>query len=165
MDASECPEGGGAVPQPATAQHHHTQHSTPEGAQHPATGTVDVQSITFTPDSQFDSQQLLQTFNGPPVFSQDLMLGGTQTQDCSLQQEMLKAERESAERHQTREQEAAAALREEAAQADPSAAVVPDPLLSAQVAGSDFLGRHSSGGMPANDPAAAAGGGGNGELG
>lgn len=133
---------------------------------------VDGINIKFTPESQgpFTASQLEALLHGPQGLSQlqseDPLM---QTQDCSLQQEMLRAEQNSTEREQTRAQEAAAALRGEAAQqADPAAAaVLPDPqtgLVAGQAAESGMVdikpgvGEDAAAAMAAAAAAAAAGG-------
>lgn len=129
-------------------------------------------NIKFTPESQgpfLDSQQLDALLHGPQglsqLQSQDPLM---QTQDCSLQQEMLRAERNSTERELTRAQEAAAALRGEQAANPAAAAAVPDPqtgLVAGQAAEGGMVdikngvGDYAAAAMAAAAAAAAAAGG------
>lgn len=115
MNSAPIDAEGGPAAAPA-------QHSTPGSAPPGETNRESLPeglNIKFTPESQ-QGLELEAMLHGPTGLSQlqsqePLMA----SQDCSLQQEMLQAEHNSTERYQNRAQQAAAALRGEAAAGNP----------------------------------------------
>jgi hypothetical protein len=108
----------------APAAQAQAEHSTPQTEPRAPESQPDL-NIKFTPESQQGLHELEALLQGPAGLSQlqsqePLM----QTQDCSLQQEMLQAEHNSTERDQNRAQQAAAALRGEAAAGNSAAGVL-----------------------------------------
>jgi len=136
MEQSQCTSAILVDVEAARAQRANGQHTTAPADDNKGDNRL---SLSTAPDVCLPSSQIeAYLLPGSQGLSQGLTslldLATQQTQD-SLQQEMLRAERQSADREQSRAQEAAAALRGEAAQAADGPPAQPCAAVQAPGAG------------------------------